>query len=194
MLEETGTKVSISTVKRVLYRHNLKSRSARKKPLLQNRHNKARLQFATAHGDKDWTFWRNVLWSDETKIELFGHNDHRYVWRKKVEACKPKNTILTVKHRGCSIMLWGCFAAGGTGALHKINGIMRKENDVDILKQHIKTSVRKLKLGCQWVFQMDNDPKHTKLWQTGLRTTKSRYWSGHHKALTSILLNICGKN
>jgi transposase len=37
MLEETSTKVSISTVKRVLYRHNLKGRSARKKPLLQNR-------------------------------------------------------------------------------------------------------------------------------------------------------------
>ena len=29
MLEGTGTKVSISTVKRVLYRHNLKGRSAR---------------------------------------------------------------------------------------------------------------------------------------------------------------------
>ena len=38
MLEETGTKVSISTEKRVLYRHNLKGRSAGKKPLLQNRH------------------------------------------------------------------------------------------------------------------------------------------------------------
>uniref|UniRef100_A0AAZ3RKZ5 Transposase Tc1-like domain-containing protein n=1 Tax=Oncorhynchus tshawytscha TaxID=74940 RepID=A0AAZ3RKZ5_ONCTS len=38
MLEETGTKVSISTVKRVLYQHNLKGRSARKKPPLQNRH------------------------------------------------------------------------------------------------------------------------------------------------------------
>uniref|UniRef100_A0AAZ3RXU9 Transposase Tc1-like domain-containing protein n=1 Tax=Oncorhynchus tshawytscha TaxID=74940 RepID=A0AAZ3RXU9_ONCTS len=43
MLEETGTKISISTVKRVLYRHNLKGRSARKKPLLQNCHKKARL-------------------------------------------------------------------------------------------------------------------------------------------------------
>ena len=41
------------------------------------------------------------------------------------------------------------------------SGIMRKVNYVDILKQPLKTSVRKLKLGHKWVFQMDNDPKHT---------------------------------
>ena len=58
-------------------------------------------------------------------------------------------------------MLWGYFAAGGTGALHKIDDTMRKENYVHILKQHLKTSVRKLKLGQKWVFQMDIDPKHT---------------------------------
>ena len=50
---------------------------------------------------------------------------------------------------------------GGIGALHKIDGIMRVENYVDILKQHLKTSVRKLKLGRKWVFQIDNDTKHT---------------------------------
>ena len=32
---------------------------------------------------------------------------------------------------------------------------------MDIFKQHLKTSVRKLKLGRKWVFQMDNDAKHT---------------------------------
>ena len=38
---------------------------------------------------------------------------------------------------------------------------MRLDNYVDILKQHLKTSVRKLKLGHKWIFQMDNDTKHT---------------------------------
>ena len=31
---------------------------------------------------------------------------------------------------------------------------------MDILTQHLKTSVRKLKLGRKWVTQMDNDPKY----------------------------------
>ena len=62
--------------------------------------------------------------------------------------------------QGCKHHLWGCFAAKGIGALHKIDGIMRKANHVDILKQHLKTSVRKLKLGYKWLFQMDNDLKH----------------------------------
>ena len=106
MLEETGTKVFIFTIKRVLYQHNLTGCSARKKPLLQNCHKKVRLRFATAHGDKDPTFWRNVLWSDETKIELFSHNVHRYVWRKTGEGCKPKDTIPTVKH-GVAASCWG---------------------------------------------------------------------------------------
>ena len=77
------------------------------------------------------------------------------------------------------------------GLVHftQIDGFMREENDVDILKQHLKTSVRKLKLGHKGVFQkwIMTPSILPKLWQNGLRTTKSRYWSGHHKALTSVL-------
>ena len=50
---------------------------------------------------------------------------------------------------------------------------MRKEKYVEILKQHLKT-VRKLKLGRKWVFQMD-DPKHTsKLVAKWLKNNKDK--------------------
>ncbi len=49
-----------------------------------------------------------ILWSDETKIELFGLNSKRYVWRKPGTAHHLSDTVPTVKHGGGSIMLWGC--------------------------------------------------------------------------------------
>ena len=65
---------------------------------------------------------------------------------------------------------------------------MRLENDVYILKQHLKTSVRKLKLGCKWVFQMDNDPKHAfKVVAKWLKDNKVKVLESHHKVLSSIL-------
>ena len=60
---------------------------------------------------------------------MFGHNDHRYIWRIKGGNLQ---VILSVKYGGGSIMLWGCLAAGGTGAFHNIDGIMRNENYVQV--------------------------------------------------------------
>lgn len=115
---------------------------------------------------------------------MFGYNDKQYIWRKKEDALKPQNTIPTVKYGGGSFMLWGRSVAEGTGAPHRIDGIMRKE----IYVEYLKTSTRKLKLGRKWVFQMDNDPKHTsKLVTKWLKDNKSKFWSGHHKVLISVL-------
>ena len=160
MLEETGSKVSISTVKRVLYRHNLKGRSARKKWLLQIRHKKARLRFATAHSDRYRTFWRNILWFDETKIELFGLNDHCYVWRKKGDACKPKNTIPTVKHgvaaSCCGVLCCRRDWCPSQNRCHHEGGKLC--GYIEAASQDISHQV---KAWSQMGFQMDNDPKHT---------------------------------
>ncbi|KAI4873138.1 hypothetical protein NFI96_031583 [Prochilodus magdalenae] len=126
-----------------------------------SRHTKARLTFANAHLDKEEDFWCSVLWSDETKIELFGHNDVCTIWRKKGEAFNPKNTIPTVKHGGGNLMFWGCFSANGPGNLIAVNGTMKKEQYIKILNNNIRQSAEKLGLGNRWTFQHDNDPKHT---------------------------------
>ncbi len=43
-----------------------------RKPLLKMTHKKARKQFAEDKQTKDMDYWNHVLWSDETKINLFG--------------------------------------------------------------------------------------------------------------------------
>uniref|UniRef100_A0A8D0AGA8 Transposase n=1 Tax=Sander lucioperca TaxID=283035 RepID=A0A8D0AGA8_SANLU len=135
-LKRAGTTVSKVTVGNTLRHHGLKSCMARKVPLLKPAHVKARLKFANDHLDDPEESWEKVMWSDETKIELFGHNSTNRVWRKKNDEHHPKNTIPTVKH------------GGGT-----------------------------LKMGRGWVFQHDNDPKHT------ARITKEWLCKKHIKVL-----------
>uniref|UniRef100_A0AAR2KAJ4 Tc1-like transposase DDE domain-containing protein n=1 Tax=Pygocentrus nattereri TaxID=42514 RepID=A0AAR2KAJ4_PYGNA len=102
-----------------------------------------------------------ILWSDETKIELFGVNARRHVWRKPGTAHHEANTIPTVKHGGGSIMLWGCFSAAGTGRLVRIEGKMNAAMYRDILDKNLLQSALDLRLGRRFIFQQDNDPKHT---------------------------------
>ncbi|XDV20497.1 hypothetical protein PO909_025814 [Leuciscus waleckii] len=95
-LKRAGTTVSKKTISNTLRRHGLKSCSARKVPLLKPAHVQVHLKFASDHLEE----WEKVMWSDETKIELFGLNSTRRVWRKKKDEYNPKNTIPTVKHGG----------------------------------------------------------------------------------------------
>ncbi|KAK1789791.1 hypothetical protein P4O66_015681 [Electrophorus voltai] len=76
-----------------------------------------------------------ILWSDETKIELFGLNAKRRVWRKPGTAHHLANTIPSVKHSGGSIMLWGCFLAPGTVRLVRDEGKMNAAMYRDILEK-----------------------------------------------------------
>ena len=87
----------------------------KKRPLLSAKTKKARYEFAKRHVGDSLNVGRKVLWSDETNIELFGHQRKCYGWRKSNTSHHPKNTIPTVKHGGGSIMLWDVFQQQGLG-------------------------------------------------------------------------------
>ena len=120
----------------------------------------ARLKFAKEHLDVLQRYWQNILWTDETTVELFGRNTQHYVWRKNGTAHQHQNLIPTVKYGGGSIMVWGCFAASGPGQLAIINRKMNSWFYQDILQENVRLSVRQLKLNRSWVMQQNNDSKH----------------------------------
>ncbi|KAI4876466.1 hypothetical protein NFI96_002537 [Prochilodus magdalenae] len=81
-LKAVGTTVTKKTIGSTLRRNVLKSCSARKVPLLKKAHVQAHLKFANKHLDNTESDWEKVLWSDETKIELFGIQHAVFVGRE----------------------------------------------------------------------------------------------------------------
>ncbi|CAI9544894.1 unnamed protein product, partial [Staurois parvus] len=160
-----GQPVSAQTICRTLHQICLHGCHPRRKSLLQMLHKKARKQFAKDKQTKDMDYWNHVLWSDETKINFFGSDGVKHVWRQPGEEYKDKYVLSTVKHGGGSVMV--CMSATGTGELQFLEATMNANMHCDIPKQRIIPSLRRL--GCRAVFSHDNDPKHTSKLTTALQ-------------------------
>ncbi|GAB1860734.1 SFRICE 017567 [Camponotus japonicus] len=150
--------VSLTIVKRRLRGAGLKGCVAVKKPLLRPINKKKRLEWALQH--RNWTMeqWKNVLWTDESKFEVFGSH-HRIFVRSSSEKLIPQCVVPTVKYGGGSIMVWGCFSGHGIGDFVKIEGIMKKDYKKILVQNAIPSGLRII--GRSFTFQQDNDPKHT---------------------------------
>ena len=153
-------RVSYSCVRRGLKKSSLVGRVAAKKPLLRPANIKKRLLFAKQHVNWTKEQWRRVLFTDESKFELFGGKRRTFVRRMPNERFKSYCLKPTVKHGGGSVMVWGGICAAGVVPLVRIQGIMDQKVYHSILSRKAIPGGLKL-LGRGFVFQQDNDPKHT---------------------------------
>lgn len=174
--DELNLSVSSRTVQRRLVEKQLVGRSPRKVPMLTRKHLQARLKFAKEHldwiGPENGKKWRNILWSDETKVNLIGSDGKRWVRRPVDSAFKPQYTTKTFKHGGGNIMVWGCFSWYGVGPLFWIKKIMDQYLYAEIL-ENVMLPHADWEMPLKWQFMQDNDPKHT------ARTVKK--WFEDHK-------------
>lgn len=129
-----------------------------------------------------------VLFSDETKINKFINDAGGYVRRPVGKRLDPRYTVGTVKFGGGNIMVWGAFSWHGVGPLHLIEGNMDRFQYRDIL-QNVMLPYANEKMPVEWVFQQDNDPKHTsklvKDWFQGNNVTILK-WPAQSPDLNSI--------
>jgi hypothetical protein len=51
--------------------------------LISLKNRKARLQFAKKHPKEPQEFWKKVLWTGETKVNMYQSDGKRKVWRGK---------------------------------------------------------------------------------------------------------------
>ena len=158
---ELDITISETTIRRRAHEIGLYGHVARRKPYLNKANRGKPLEYARTYREKPLGFWNNVIWSDESKLNLFGSDGKVMVWRSTKEELKPRCTLTTVKHGGENVKCWGCFSSSGVGNLVFTDENMTGELHRDILQKNMLQSAKKLNRAKDWCFQHDNDPKHT---------------------------------
>lgn len=162
-LLELGFSMSYTTAINILKKMNFHAKLKKKKPLLTKKHMQKRLAWAKKH--RNWTIdqWRQVIFSDETKINIWGSDGVKYYWTRPGDVLRPYHLDLTVKHGGGGLTLWGCITSRGPGYACQIyGGAMNSEVYQHILGTTFMDTLRYFKWHKSQVYlQQDNDPKHT---------------------------------
>lgn len=85
------------------------------------------------------------------------------VWRKLNKQLDCKNVCPMMKYggRNTRILVWDCTSATGVGIFVFINGIKNQHIYLNILRNNLDASAGKLNIGDSFIFQQDNDLKHT---------------------------------
>lgn len=154
-----GVPVSRTLVNGRLIQAGYRARRPLRKPLLKQNHRQRRLQWARDHLRLGPQHWNHVIFSDESRFEVYRH-DGRIRVRRRVEELYHEACILPrVQAGGGGVTVWGAFHAGAKSDLVILDGNLDQHQYRRILEQTMLPFARQT-FQDNFVFQDDNAPAH----------------------------------
>src|SRR5437016_2199333 len=150
-LEEKNQELEISerTIRHELKNLGFVSVHPRKVPLLTEKAKEKRLSWARDHVNYNW---KKVVFSDETTLQMFCNT--LPAWSRNKKPIAPM-----VKHP-FKVHVWGAISVKGKIGIHMFTENLDRHLYRQILNEHLYDNASAMH-GNRWVFQQDNDPKHT---------------------------------
>lgn len=105
--------ISIRTVQRRMVEHGLHVHHGVKKPLISKKSKTERLRWAREYGKWSQGQWSKIIWSDESKFNLFNSDGIQWVRRPRGTRHDPRFQTPTVKHGGGSFTIWAALVLWG---------------------------------------------------------------------------------
>src|SRR4051794_9978216 len=159
MKDITQTNVSTSTIRRALHLEGYIGRVGLRKPLVNEVNHCKRQNWCQKRLSWDIQ-WDQIVWSDESRFELFGSNRRKWVWRPPEQKIDIDCLVSTYKSGQKSVMVWGCFTRFGVGPLVRLEGRLAAKDYINLLEMHLMPFLETLSEET-FTFQYDNAPIHT---------------------------------
>ena len=148
--------VSPPTIRRILFRNNIIAKIRPTKWFISEKNKKGRVDWAKNH--QNWTVekWKNVIFTDECKIE--GGNGRKYYrCRRGDDRANIKPVIKD--NRRVSVMIWGALSSDGILAFKFIDENIDSEVYIDTIYDKLNPYFNKFSSG-ELIFQQDLAPAH----------------------------------
>ncbi|KAG2214095.1 hypothetical protein INT46_011897 [Mucor plumbeus] len=122
-----------------------------------------RLAWAKKHQHLTVDQWRQWVFYDETRVNLWGSNGNSYYWSDGGDILQPYQTEPHVEGDGGSVLFWGCITANGSGyGTTVMDGSVDSTVYVDILQTSLLDTLEYYDMDRNVIrFQQDNATPHT---------------------------------